>query len=104
MADSPKTKPKKRRLTVERTAPALALLARGAYAREAAELAEVSVATVLNWMDWAWRNRSKVEAYLREHYPDLGDEELVQLWKRVERRRIRREKRTDFSEWRSGPR
>ncbi len=102
MADTPKSK--KRRLTAERTAPALALLARGAYAREAAEVAEVSVATVLNWMDWAWKNRSRVEPYLRQHYPDLGDEELAHLWKRVERRRSRRERRSDFSEWRSGPR
>jgi hypothetical protein len=104
MATSPNPERRNRRLTAERTAPALALLARGSYAREAAELAGVSVATVLNWMDWAWRNRNEVETYLREQYPELGDQELTHLWKRIERRRIRRERRSDFSEWRSGPR
>ena len=103
MATTPMRKREKRRLSAERTAPALALLARGAYAREAAELAGVSVATVLNWMDWAWKNRRRVDAYLREHHPDLLDEQLAHLWERIERRRIRRERRSDFSEWRSGP-
>ncbi len=92
---------RKRRLTVERVAPALALLAKGSYAREAAELAGVSVATVLNWMDWAWKHRDQVNAYLRERYPDLQEDKLQYLWERIERRRARRRRRRDFAEWRS---
>jgi hypothetical protein len=91
----------KRRLTVERVAPALAVLARGSYAREAAELAGVSVATVLNWMDWAWKHRDEVDAYLRESHPDLGEDRIKHLWERIERRRARRQRRRDFAEWRS---
>ncbi len=98
-----KSKPSKRgrRLTVERVGPALALLAQGAYAREAAELAGVSTATVLNWMDWAWRHREDVDAFLRQNHPELSKAELTQLWQRIERRRNRRERRADFSDWRS---
>ena len=101
MATTSKPKKKKRRLSAERIAPALARLAQGGYAREAAEVGEVSVATILNWMDWAWRNRAGVDAYLRQHYPDLTEEQLAHLWERIERRRVRRERRADFSEWRS---
>jgi transposase len=101
MPATPNTKRQKRALTVERVAPALIPLAQGAYAREAAEPAGVSIATVLNWMDWAWRHRDQVEVYLREHYPDLSAEELAYLWKRIERRRAKRQRRRDFTDWRS---
>jgi transposase len=104
MADTSKPKKKKRRLSAERIAPALARLAQGAYAREAAEVGGVSVATILNWMDWAWRNRPEVDGYLRQHHPDLTEQQLAHLWERIERRRVRRERRADFSEWRSRPR
>ncbi len=90
-----------RRLTVERVAPALALLAQGAYAREAAELAGVSTATVLNWMDWAWKHREDVDAFLQKNHPELDKMRLTQLWHRIKRRRTRRERRADFSDWRS---
>ncbi|KPL22971.1 MAG: hypothetical protein AMJ93_05805 [Anaerolineae bacterium SM23_84] len=91
----------KRRLTIERVAPALVVLAQGSYAREAADLAGVSVATVLNWMDWAWKHRDEVDAYLRESHPDLREDRLKHLWERIERRRARRQRRRDFAEWRS---
>ena len=90
-----------RRLTVERVAPALARLAQGAYAREAAELAGVSIATVLNWMDWAWKHREDVTAFLRQNHPEVSETELTGLWQRIERRRNRRQRRADFSDWRS---
>lgn len=99
MPATSKPKKKGRRLTIERTAPALALLAQGAYAREAAELAGVSVATVLHWMDWAWKHRNKVDAHLRQRHLHLSEEELCSLWERIERRRARRERRADFSDW-----
>jgi transposase len=94
-------KAERRALTVERVAPALVPLAQGAYAREAAEPAGISIATVLNWMDWAWRHRDQVDAYLREHHPDLSAEELAHLWKRIELRRTKRQRRRDFTDWRS---
>jgi transposase len=94
-------KPRRQKLTAKRIAPALVVLARGAYAREAAEPAGVSIATVLNWMDWAWKHRDEVDAYLREHYPDLSQEQLAHLWTRIERRRVKRRRRRDFADWRS---
>jgi transposase len=101
MPATSKTDTQRRALTVERVAPALVPLAQGAYAREAAEPAGVSIATVLNWMDWAWRHRDQVDAYLREHCPDLSDEQMAYLWKRIERRRTKRQRRRDFTDWRS---
>jgi transposase len=90
-----------RRLTVERVGPALARLAEGAYAREAAEPAGVSIATVLNWMDWAWKHREDVDAFLRQNHPELNERQLTRLWQRIERRRNKRQRRADFSDWRS---
>jgi transposase len=95
-------KPRRQKLTAKRIAPALVVLARGAYAREAAEPAGVSIATVLNWMDWAWKHRDEVDAYLREHYPDLSQAQVIHLWKRIERRQAKRRRRRDFTDWRSG--
>jgi transposase len=89
-----------RKLTVERVAPALALLARGAFAREAAEPSGVSIATVLNWMDWASKHHAEVEAHLREFYPHLSEQDLAFLWERIERRRLKRRHRRDFGDWR----
>lgn len=100
MSATSKTMSQRRKLTVERVAPAMALLAQGAYAKEAAKPAGVSVATILNWMDWAWRKREAVDAYLREHYPDLSEEQLAHLWNRIERRRAKRKRRRDFTVWR----
>jgi transposase len=91
----------RRALTVERVAPALVVLAQGAYVREAAEPAGVSIATVLNWMDWAWKHRAEVDAYLQEQHPDLSQGQLAHLWKRIERRRVKRQRRRDFADWRS---
>jgi hypothetical protein len=104
MPATPETSKIGRWLTVERTAPALALLAQGAYASDAAEAVGVSVATVLNWMDWAWKHRDEVNAHLHENYPELGEEQLAHLWERIERRRSKRERRLDFADWRSGAR
>lgn len=101
MDATPKPTKRSRRLTAERVAPALARLAQGAYAREAAELAGVSIATVLNWMDWAWKHREDVDAFLRQNHPEVSEMELTRLWQRIERRRNRRQRRADFSDWRS---
>ena len=86
---------------MERVAPALALLAKGAYAREAAAASGVSIATILNWMDWGWRHNEEVEQYLREHHPELESSDLDSLRNRIQRRRFRRKHRRDFAEWRS---
>ena len=90
----------RRPVTVERIAPALAVMVRGGYAREAAEVAQVSVATILNWIDWAWKHRDEVDAHLRGRYPDLSQEQLASLWERIQRRRVMRERRANFSDWR----
>lgn len=91
-----KAAPRRRQRNVESIAPALALLAQGAQAKRAAQLMSVSPATILNWMDWAWKYREKVEPYLLEQYPDLTQQQWDHLWTRIDRRRAKRERRTDF--------
>ena len=91
-----KTAPPKRQRKVESIAPALALLAREAHAKHVADTVGVSAATILNWMDWAWKHRRQTETYLREHYPDLTQEQMDGLWTRIARRRAKRERRLDF--------
>jgi hypothetical protein len=56
----------------------------------------VSAATVLNWMDWAWKHRDQIESYLHGHYPDLTQQQWDGLWTRIARRRARRERRLDL--------
>lgn len=91
--------PRRRRpLTLERVAPAFVLLAQGSYAREVARSMEVSTTTVLNWMDWGWKNQRKTDLHLREHYPDLSEEDLAHLWKRMRRRRGKRQRRLDVTD------
>lgn len=91
-----KKRPRERRRNVECIAPALALLAQGQHATQVASATGVSAATILNWMDWAWGRRQELDAYLREHYPELTEEQLAGLWKRIARRRTKRERRLDF--------
>jgi len=95
---SMKVRRHRRPLTLERVAPAFVLLAQGAYAREVARSMAVSTTTILNWMDWGWKNQRKTEMYLREHYPDLSEEELDQLWMRMRRRRGKRQRRLDVTD------
>ncbi len=87
---------------MERIAPALVLLAQGAYVTEVARSASVSTTTILNWMDWGWKHRAETETYLREHNPELSDEELAALWARIERRRAKRRRRLDLTDVLSG--
>ena len=82
---------------LERIAPALVALARGAYTAEAAQGSAVSTVTVLNWMDWSWKHRAEAEQYLRERYTDLTPEQLASLWTRIERRRAKRQRRLDVT-------
>lgn len=82
---------------LERIAPALAGLARGAYTAEVAQGSGVSTVTILNWMDWSWRHRAETEQYLRDQYPDLTPEQLASLWARIERRRAKRQRRLDVT-------
>ncbi|MGC8787855.1 MAG: hypothetical protein ACP5Q1_10560 [Anaerolineae bacterium] len=96
MSEAEQRAPRKRRRSVELVAPALALLAQGQYAERVAQAVGVSTATVLNWMDWAWKHRQELDIYLRKHYPDLSEEEIAALWLRIERRRIKRQRRLDF--------
>jgi len=93
-----KARRRRRPLTLERVAPAFVLLARGAYAREVARSMTVSTTTILNWMDWGWKNQRKTDSYLQEHYPDLSEEELGHLWMRMRRRRGKRERRLDVKQ------
>jgi hypothetical protein len=88
--------PRKRRRDVTSIAPALVLLAQKAQAKRVAELMGVSAATILNWMDWSWKHRDRIQPYLYEHYPDLTQEQWDELWARIARRRAKRERRTDF--------
>ncbi len=81
-------------LTVERVAPALVRLAQGEYAGAVAEEFGVSTTTVLNWMDFGWRNQNKIEDYLREHHPELDETDLQALWQRMQRRQAKRRRRT----------
>ena len=91
------TKASRRRpIHVELIAPALVLLAQGAYVTETARTVRVSNTTILNWMDWAWKHRRETESYLREHYPELSEEELAALWTRIERRQIKRRRRLEL--------
>jgi hypothetical protein len=89
--------PRKRQRNVTSIAPALALLARQMQAKRVAELMGVSAATILNWMDWSWKYRDRIEPYLFEHYPDLTQEQWDGLWTRIARRRAKRERRIDFA-------
>jgi len=82
---------------LERIAPALVALARGAYTAEVAQSSGVSTVTVLNWMDWSWKHRAETEQYLRDHYADLTSEQLASLWARIERRRAKRQRRLDVT-------
>lgn len=91
------TVPGKRQRNIESIAPALALLAQGTQAKRVAQLMDVSAATVLNWMDWAWKYRDRIEPYLSEHYPHLTPEQWDYLWMRIARRRDKRERRIDFA-------
>ena len=93
-----KVRRRRRPLTLERVGPALVLLAQGAYAREVAHTMSVSTTTILNWMDWGWKNQRKTDTYLREHYPDLSEEELAHLWMRMRRRRGKRQRRLDVTD------
>jgi hypothetical protein len=77
-------------------APALVLLAQRVQAKQVAQVVGVSPATILNWMDWAWRRHDEVESYLIEHYPDLTRAQRDDLWTRIARRLARRERRIDF--------
>jgi hypothetical protein len=88
--------PRKRQRSAEAIAPALALLAQQMEARRVAGTMGVSTATVLNWMDWAWKNRVQVEPYLHGRYPDLTQQQWDGLWLRIARRRARRERRLDL--------
>lgn len=88
--------PHKHQRNVESIAPALALLAQQVQAKQVADSMGISAATVLNWMDWAWRHRCQIESYLFEHYPDLTQEQWAGLWTRIARRRAKRERRLDF--------
>jgi hypothetical protein len=81
---------------VECIAPALVLLAEGAPAIEAAEQIGVSAATILNWMDWAWKHRRETENYLVENCSHLTGDQMAALWARIARRRAKRERRSDF--------
>jgi hypothetical protein len=94
--------PPKRQRNVESIAPALVLLAQQQQAKEVARQMGVSSATILNWMDWAWRRRDQVEPYLLEHYPQLTREQWDGLWTRIARRRAKRERRVDFTSLLSG--
>jgi hypothetical protein len=103
MREGPDTvAPRRQPLTIERIAPALILVAEGGYARKVARSMGVSTTTVLNWIDWAWEHRPKVEAYLHEHYPDLSEESLEQLWARMRRRQEKRRRRLDVRDVLSG--
>jgi len=87
----------KRLRKVERIAPALVALAGGAYTAEVAQASGVSTVTVLNWMDWSWKHRAETELYLREHYPELTQEQIESLWTRIQRRRAKRQRRLDLT-------
>lgn len=95
MAETAQKQPRRRR-SVESIAPALALLAQGQYANQVAKTMSTSTATILNWMDWAWKHRQELDRYLREHYPDLSEEQIAHLWERIMRRRVKRQRRLDF--------
>jgi len=88
---------RKRQRNVESLAPALILLAEGKQAKDVARQMGVSSATILNWMDWAWRHRDQVESHLREHHPQVSQEQRAALWARIARRRAKRERRVDFA-------
>jgi len=92
-----KARRQRRPLTLERVTPAFVLLAQGVYAREVARSMQVSTTTILNWMDWGWKNQRKTEAYVREHYPELNDEDLAHLWMRMRRRQGKRQRRLDVT-------
>jgi hypothetical protein len=87
---------RKRQRSVTSIAPALVLLAQQVQAKQAAQHVGVSAATILNWMDWAFRHHDQVESYLIEHYPDLTQAQRDVLWTRIARRRAKRERRVDF--------
>jgi len=89
--------PRKRQRSAEAIAPALALLAQQVQATRVADALGVSAATVLNWMDWAWKHRDQIDAYLHGQYPELTQQEWDSLWRRIARRRARRERRLDLS-------
>ncbi len=88
---------RKRQRSVTSIAPALVLLAQQVQAKQAAQHVGVSAATILNWMDWAFRHHDQVESYLIEHYPDLTQAQRDVLWTRIARRRAKRERRVDFA-------
>nr|MBC7245180.1 helix-turn-helix domain-containing protein [Chloroflexota bacterium] len=96
MSLATKKEPRKRKRSVASIAPALALLAQGQHATQVASTVGVSTTTILNWMDWAWKHRQELDAYLDKHYPDLTKEQVAGLWERIARRRIKRERRLDF--------
>ncbi len=95
MSETAQKQPRRRR-SVESVAPALALLAQGQYASQVANALSTSTATILNWMDWSWKHRQELDRYLREHYPDLSEEQIAYLWERIMRRRAKRQRRLDF--------
>lgn len=86
-----------RQRRVESVAPALALLAREERAKMVAAQMGVSAATILNWMDWAWKRRAQIEPYLRQNYPSVTPDEWDRLWERIARRQARRQRRFDFA-------
>jgi hypothetical protein len=88
--------PHKRQRNVTLVAPALVLLAQQLHAKQVAQTMGVSAATILNWMDWSWRRRDQIDAYLMEHYPDLTPAQREALWTRIARRQAKRERRVDF--------
>ncbi|MEM4724910.1 MAG: hypothetical protein QXP01_07855 [Candidatus Hadarchaeum sp.] len=95
MSETAQKQPRRRR-SVESIAPALVLLAQGQYASQVADALNTSTATILNWMDWAWKHRQELDRYLRERYPDLSEEQIAHLWGRIMRRRAKRQRRLDF--------
>ena len=90
--------PEKDQRKIERIAPYLVALAQGKFAIDVAADAGVSSITVLNWMDWSSKRPDQVEAYLREQFPDITDEDVANLWTRVRQRRTRRLRRLDLTD------
>ena len=98
MSSISQAQPRARLQKLERIAPALVMLAGGAYAADVARSAGVSTVTILNWMDWSWKHRREMESFLHQHHPELNEADLAALWKRVERRREKRRRRMDVAE------
>ena len=75
----------------------MAMLAQRNFANQVAEACGVSAATMLNWMDWAWRHRDEVDSHMKKHHPELTADQTKGLWYRISRRRAKRERRLDLS-------